>query len=101
MIIPPEPVVIRPNESVTFSCLAWSYSVLVYKWIRNDSISLPSNNSVSFHERPFPEDVDLFTTVYELSIMNVQEIDEDLYCCEASNECGTSKECAWLEVDSK
>ena len=92
---------IRPNGSVTFSCLAWSFSVLLYKWIRNDSTNLPSNNSISFQDRPFPAVANCLTTVYELTIMNVHEKDEDLYCCVASNECGTSKECAWLEVDSK
>ena len=101
MIIPPEPVTVRPDTTVTFSCLAWSYGGLVYRWDKNDSLTLPSNSSVFFQDKSFPADPSCFTTVYELKIVNAQVIDEGLYCCEASNDCGTNKECAWLEVDSK
>ena len=101
MIIPPEPVTVRPDTTVTFSCLAWSYGGLVYRWDKNDSLTLPSNSSVFFQDKSFPADSSCFTTVYELEIVNTQVIDEGWYCCEASNDCGTNKECAWLEVDSK
>ena len=101
MIIPPESVTVRPNATVTFSCLASSYGGLVYKWNKNDSVTLPSNSSVFFQYKSFPADTSYFTTVYELKILNTQVIDEGWYCCEVSNECGNKKECSWLEVDSK
>ena len=101
MIVPPELVIARPNVTVKFSCLAWSFGGLVYRWNRNDSSTLPSSSSVLFQDKSFPADTSCFTNMYELRIIHVQVIDEGLYCCEASNECGTNKECAWLEVDSK
>ena len=101
IIISPEPIIVHPNATVTFSCLAWSFGRLIYRWNRNDSSTLPSNSSVFFQHKQFPVDQNYVTTVYKLRIVNVQVIDEGLYCCEASNECGSIKECAWLEVDSK
>ena len=101
IIISPEPIIVHPNAIVTFSCLAWSFGRLIYNWNRNDSSTLPSNSSVFFQHKQFPVDQNYVTTVYKLRIVNVQVIDEGLYCCEASNECGSIKECAWLEVDSK
>ena len=101
MIIPPEPITVCPHTTVTFSCLAWSYGGLVYRWDKNTSLTLPSNSSVFFQDKSFPADTSCFTTVYELKIINTQVIDEGWYCCVASNDCGNNKECAWLEVDSK
>ena len=100
MIVPPEPVIVRPNATVTFSCLAWSYGGLVYGWNRDGRSTLP-NNSIFFQDKSFPADKNCLTTMYELRVLNVQVIDEGLYCCEASNECGSNTKCAWLEVDSK
>ena len=60
-----------------------------------------TNATVSFQEKPFPADTICFTTVSILTIANVHVKDEGYYCCIASNECGKSKECAWLEIDSK
>ena len=91
MIIPPEPIVVRPDTIVTFLCLAWSYGGLEYEWKRNDNSVLPSTSSHSGHSN----------TMYELRILNVQVMDEGLYCCVVSNECGSNTKCAWLEVDSK
>ena len=101
IFVPPQSVIVRPNVTVTFSCLAWSFGGLVYRWNRNGSSTLPSKSSIFFQNKPLPADTNYFTNMYELRIFNVQVIDEGLYCCEASNECGTNKECAWLEVDSK
>ena len=101
MIMLPEPVVVRPGATVTFSCLAWSYGGLVYKWNRNSSSTLPPNTTVSFQEKPFPADTICFTTVCILTIVNVHVKDEGHYCCIATNECGKSEECVWLEIDSK
>ena len=101
MIVFPKPITVRPNTAVTFSCLAWSFGGLIYRWNRDNGSTLPSNSSVFFQDKVFPSDTNYLTTVYELQILNVQVMDEGLYCCEASNECGSSKKCAWLEVDSK
>ena len=101
MIIAPQPVVVRPSATVTFSCLAWSFGGLIYKWNRNDTSTLPSNATVFFQDQSIPADVNCFTMVYELKIINVHVRDEGLYCCIASNECGNNTKCAWLEVDSK
>ena len=90
MITSPEPVIVRPDATVTFSCLAWSYGGLSYEWNRNDDSTLPSNSTISCN-----------AALYELSISNVQIMDEGPYCCTASNECGNITRCAWLEVDSK
>ena len=101
MIIAPQPVVVRPSATVTFSCLAWSYGGLIYKWNRNGTYNLPSDATVFFQDKSLPADTNCFTTVYELKIINVHVRDEGLYCCIAANECGNSKRCAWLEIDSK
>ena len=90
IITSPEPVIVRPDATVTFSCLAWSYGGLSYEWNRNDSSTLPSSSTISCN-----------AALYELSISNVQVMDEGPYCCTASNECGNITTCAWLEVDGK
>lgn len=59
MIMLPEPVVVRPNATVTFSYLTWSYGRLEYEWKRNDSSTLPSNSTYSGHSN----------TVYEFVIL--------------------------------
>ena len=38
---------------------------------------------------------------YQLTIPNVQLSDEGWYCCLATNECGTTEKCVWLEVNCK
>ena len=101
MIIAPQPIIVRPSATVTFSCLAWSYGGLLYRWNRNDSSNLPFNATVFFQDKSLPANNNYFTTVYELKIINVHVKDEGLYCCTASNECGSSQDCAWLEVNSK
>jgi len=93
-------VVVRPGDMVKFSCLAWSYGGLVYEWSKNN-ITLPSNASVSFENAAFSKDTSCITTMYHFEITNVQLTDEGMYCCIASNECGNTTKCAWLEVDSK
>ena len=86
---------------VTFSCLAWSYGGLVYRWSKDNSSSLPSSGLVSFQNLVFPFNTSCITTVYQFKLSAVQTSDEGLYCCVASNECGEATRCAWLEVDSE
>jgi len=100
MILVPKPIKVRPDKTVTFSCVAWSYGGLVYKWSRNDSLSLPYNSTIFYEDKPLPVN-SINTTMYEIKIFNIQETDEGQYCCVASNDCGSTTKCAWLEVDSK
>ena len=86
---------------VTFSCLAWSYGGLVYRWSKDNSTSLPSSGLISFQNLVFPFNTSCITTVYQFKLSAVQTSDEGLYCCVASNECGETTRCAWLEVDSE
>ncbi|XP_065903803.1 basement membrane-specific heparan sulfate proteoglycan core protein-like [Dysidea avara] len=100
IIQPPQPVIIRPGNMVTFSCLAWSFGGLEYKWTKN-SITLPSNASVSFQDGiVFPMGTSCTTTMYQFKMSKIQTADEGLYCCVASNECGNTTKCAQLEVDT-
>ena len=72
----------------------------MYKWSRNDSLSLPYNSTIFYEDKPLPVN-SINTTMYEIKIFNIQETDEGQYCCVASNDCGSTTKCAWLEVDSK
>ena len=100
MILKPEPIKVRPDTAVTFSCVAWSYGGLLYEWSKNGSLTLPSNSTVFYEDKLLPLN-SINTTMYEITIYNVQETDEGHYCCMASNDCGSTTKCAWLEVDSK
>ena len=86
---------------VTFSCLAWSYGGLEYKWIKDNSTTLPSNTLISFKNLVHSFYTRYTTTVYQVEISKANVSHEGLYCCVASNECGSTTECAQLEVDSK
>ena len=97
----PIPIKVRPDTTVTFSCVAWSYGGLVYEWQKNDSLTLPNNSAVSYKSKQLAINGGINTTVYEITVFNVQETNEGHYCCIASNGCGSTTECAWLEVDSK
>ena len=101
MIIPPMPITVHSNATVKFSCLAWSFGGLIYKWTKNGNSTLPPGSDAFFKNRQLPADTKYSTTVYELRILNANVMDEGLYCCEASNECGSIKRCAWLVVNSK
>ena len=101
IVLHPVPIKVHPDSPVTFSCVAWSYGGLIYEWQKNDSLTLPNNSVVTYEKRPLEMNTDINTTVYEITIFNVQETDEGYYCCIASNGCGSTTECAWLEVDSK
>ena len=101
MILYPIPTKVRPDTTVMFSCMAWSYSGLTYEWNKNDSLTLPNSSAVTYENRPLKTNDNINTTVYELTLFNVQETNEGHYCCIASNGCGSTTECAWLEVDGE
>lgn len=86
--------------TANFYCLASSQSGLIYDWEVLDR-SLPYTASISYDKWQFSTLRGQFTTVNHLAISNVQQSNEGWYCCLATNERGTVKECAWLEVNSK
>ena len=96
----PENTTVLPQSTVDFYCLASSQSGLIYDWEVLDR-SLPYSASVSYDEQKFSMPGSHLTAVSHLAISNVQPSHEGWYCCLATNECGTVKECAWLEVNSK
>jgi len=101
IIRPPKPVKVRPGETATFFCLAWSFGGLVYEWERNDKEQISSDAMVSFNKWS-SSDGTSFNNVFELHLPNVQQSFEANYCCTALNECGQNRSsCAWLEVNGK
>ena len=62
---------------------------------------MPNTFAVTYENRPLKSNDNINTTVYELILFNVQETNEGHYCCIASNGCGSTTECAWLEVDGE
>ena len=62
----------------------------MYQWKRDKNSTLPSNADAYFS-----------TTESWLNISNAQVSNEGKYCCVATNECGGTARCAWLEVKSK
>ena len=96
----PKNVTVLPNKSFSMNCLALSFGLLEYKWSKHDGnlsqTAVQSYDNILFN--PFGEDT---TAIYNLAVHNVQLSDEGWYCCEATNEAGSTMDCAWLEVDSK
>ena len=96
----PENITILPQSTADFYCLASSQSGLIYDWEVLER-SLPYSASVTYDEWQFSTLGRYFTTVSHLAVSNALPSDEGWYCCLATNERGTVKECAWLEVNSK
>ena len=96
----PGNITILPQSTAHFYCLASSQSGLIYDCEVLDT-SLPHSARVSYDEWQFSTLGRHFTTVNHLTISNIQPSHEGWYCCLATNERGTVKECAWLEVNSK
>ena len=100
MIISPENITVLPNHSFDLNCLALSAGVLSYDWSRHDG-SLPQTAVKSYIHKTFLNSQGrAATVVYNLAFDNVQISDEGCYCCTATNEGGSTKKCAWLEVNS-
>ena len=96
----PDNITVLPQSTANFYCLASSQSALIYDWKVLDR-SLPYSANVTYDEQQFSTPGRHLTVVSHLAVSNVRPSDEGWYCCLATNECGTVKECAWLEVNSK
>ena len=82
-------------------CLALSFGLIKYDWSKHDGI-LPQTAVKSYTENfLFNPPGEGTTDVYSLTTNNVQPSDEGWYCCVATNEGGSTMDCAWLEVNSK
>ena len=83
-------------------CLALSYGSMKYDWSRHDGIIPQTAVKSCAHQNilfnPPGEDT---TYGSSLTMNNVQPSDEGWYCCVATNEGGSTIDCAWLEVNSK
>ena len=105
--IVPCPEIIKPYKNVTIvvnqtaelHCLALSFGALAYNWIKSAS-NLSTSAVKSYVTKTILYFYQTFLT-YQLTIPNVQLSDEGWYCCLATNECGTTEKCVWLEVNSK
>ena len=101
MINPPTLATVRPGDTAIFKCLAWSFSGLVYEWRRSNTSKLPSDALTYFEKWSSPDDSSFTSMSFDLVLPNMGENHEDYYCCIATNPCGDTKNCAWLNVDSK
>ena len=83
------------------NCLAVSSGLLTYDWNKSKGV-LPQTAVKSYtHKVLFNPLVKETTDVFSLTIHNVQVSDEGWYCCIATNEGGSTMDCAWLECNSK
>ena len=107
MLIVPCAEIIKPyknitvvvNQMVDLHCLASSCGALTYDWIKQAS-NLSTSAVKSYVTKQFLY-YDQIVLTYQLTIPNVLLSDEGWYCCLATNECGTTERCIWLEVKSK
>ena len=72
------------EEEAHFTCEAFSFSKVSYKWQRENGL--------------LPDKAVTDTCSSTLTIPNGTQFDEGNYCCIATNECGPIKECAILSV---
>ena len=101
MILSPANVTVLPNHSFTMNCLALSFGLLKYDWSKRDE-TLPQTAVQSYvYNILFDPLSEQATSVYNLAVYNIQLSDEGWYCCVATNEAGSTVDCAWLEVNSK
>jgi len=83
------------------NCLAVSLGLLKYDWSKRDGILPQTAVKSSVYDHLFDPLSKDTISVYNLALHNVQLSDEGWYCCIATNERGSTINCAWLEVDSK
>ena len=99
--MPPENVTILPNHGFAMNCLASSFGLLEYDWNRRNG-KIPSTAVKSCTRNILFNPPDKETTdVCSLAVPNAQPSDEGWYCCVATNEGGSTVDCAWLEINSK
>ena len=72
------------EEQAQFTCEAFSFSKVSYKWERENGL--------------LPDKANIDTCSSTLTIPNGTQFDEGNYCCVATNECGPVKECGILSV---
>ena len=107
LYVVPCPEIIKPYKNITvlvnqaadLHCFASSCGGITYNWIKN-----ASNLSASAVKNYVTKNILYFNQIvltYQLTIPNAQLSDEGWYCCLATNECGTTERCIWLEVNSK
>ena len=72
------------KEEAKFTCVAFSFSKVKYKWERSDDV--------------IPDKAVTDICSNTLTIPNSTQFDEGNYCCVATNVCGPVKECAALSV---
>ena len=103
MIISPENVTVLPNQSFIMNCLALSFGLLKDDcWSKRDGVLPQTAVKSCIHNILFdPLSERTTKNVYNLAVYNVQPSDEGWYCCVATNEAGSTMDCAWLEIDSK
>ena len=101
MIMSPRNITVLPNHSFTMNCLALSFGTLQYDWSKRNG-PLPLTAVKSYNHNFLSNALSgKHTSIYNLAVHNVQPSNEGWYCCEATNEDGSTTDCAWLEVDSK
>ena len=101
MILSPQNVTILPSNSFTMSCLALSFGLLKYDWSKQDGVLPQTAVKSCTHNIMFNPLGKETTDVFSLTMHNVPASDEGWYCCTATNEAGSTMNCAWLEVNSK
>ena len=99
IIKPYKNITVVANKTANLHCLASSCGALTYDWIKHAN-NLSTSAVKSYVTKQFLY-YDQIVLTYQLTIPNVQLSDEGWYCCLATNECGTTKRCIWLEVKSK
>ena len=101
IIISPKNVTALPNHNFTMNCLALSFGLLKYDWKRrNGALPQAAVKSCTHNILFNPPDKES-TDICSLTVEHVQPSDEGWYCCVATNEDGSKRDCAWLEVNSK
>lgn len=101
MIRVPRNITVLPGKTAHFHCLALSFGGLLYNWKRMDDASLPESAIKAYVKWQFSNYTGHIASVSHLAIMDIKQSDEGSYCCVATNECGYTERCAWLEVNSK
>ena len=99
IIKPYKNITVLVNQAADLYCLASSCGALTYDWMKSAS-NLSASAVKSYVAKQFLY-FDQIVLTCQLTIPNVQLSDEGWYCCLATNECGTTEKCVWIDVNSK